>query len=296
MLRLDSFRGSWLVLAATVGMFSTVGNTALGAALLEQEGNAPARETAPGLDLDAFGEGAKYFLAVRVEPAEGGLRVEEVMPSGPADLAGLRQGDLIVEASGKKVARVDQFVQVVQASRGQTLEISLIRDGAPMRFSAHAGVLKANGEVVLPAPFSDSQSPRQQKANQDPPKPPQTSAPIEAPKPAKPESPQADRPKPPKADQPKPSQARPADSADRQELLKELARLREHSKKLEQQINALKAQLAKEKSEAEKPEAKKPDRKGRDSKAREKKREADKRQNRQESERKSGDTKQPDKA
>lgn len=209
-------------------------------------------------------EGFQYFLAVRVEPVEGGLLIEDLMPGGPADLGGLRKGDVLVsQVGGQRFKQVSDLNVVVQA---HPLSLSIIRDGKPMELTVQPGLLLLpSGEVVLlDNSLPPLQHPEPQAApEQEPPRPPQS---VEQPQQPKPEQPQPEKtePKQPESKQSqleKPQRpARPAESADQAALQKELVRLREHAKKLERQIAALKAQLAEEKSERkDKPEAKKPE-------------------------------------
>src|SRR5690348_7188862 len=63
------------------------------------------------------GRGAEIGVSVRdVDPADaaaakvdGGVRLEEVRPGGPADKAGLKRSDMIVQFDGERVRSVRQF-------------------------------------------------------------------------------------------------------------------------------------------------------------------------------------------
>src|SRR5205085_320409 len=60
-----------------------------------------------------------------------GIRVVAVFPGSPADEAGVRAGDLIVENNGKKVATQSDMA----GEEGQTANIKVDRDGKLQKFS-----------------------------------------------------------------------------------------------------------------------------------------------------------------
>jgi serine protease Do len=61
-------------------------------------------------------------------PDADGLLIRAVEEGGPADTAGLQEGDLIVAASGAPVGSVDDFYDVLEkAADGRTFELTLLR-------------------------------------------------------------------------------------------------------------------------------------------------------------------------
>ena len=63
-----------------------------------------------------------------------GLMVMQVAPNGPAAVAGLLPGDIVVELAGTSVGRLRRIAQLLgNDSIGREIEIALIRAGAPMR-------------------------------------------------------------------------------------------------------------------------------------------------------------------
>jgi serine protease Do len=64
--------------------------------------------------------------AVGLPEAEG-LLIREVMEASPAEHAGLAEGDLIVAAGGRPVRTIDDLFGALQAARGGTIELSVIR-------------------------------------------------------------------------------------------------------------------------------------------------------------------------
>jgi S1-C subfamily serine protease len=95
--------------------------------------------------LDALGRGeatARPRLGVGIAPARvarqlrravglperDGLLVRVVEDGGPADRAGLRTGDLVVEAGGRPVTDADELYEVLdQVGEDQTLTLRVVR-------------------------------------------------------------------------------------------------------------------------------------------------------------------------
>jgi len=81
-------------------------------------------------------------IGIRIEIQEEGLRVVSVLKETPAEAAGIRAGDLIVESDGKKVrTTVDLAGELGQKSR-----IKLIRDGKNLELE----VTRAEYSTVIP--------------------------------------------------------------------------------------------------------------------------------------------------
>jgi S1-C subfamily serine protease len=70
----------------------------------------------------------------------GGAIVASVLPGGPADRAGLRQGDVIVEAAGARVQGPVQVVAAVEkAGVGRPLSLTVNRRGSNIRIDVVPG-------------------------------------------------------------------------------------------------------------------------------------------------------------
>jgi serine protease Do len=62
--------------------------------------------------------------------AGGGVVVDDVRPNSPADKAGLKRSDVIVEFDGERVRSARQFSRLVQETApGRTVRASILRDG-----------------------------------------------------------------------------------------------------------------------------------------------------------------------
>jgi serine protease Do len=66
----------------------------------------------------------------RVYGFKNGVLVQEVQPGGPADKAGLKQGDIIVGIDGRNVKDGDDLVNEIASRRpGSTVRLGYLRDG-----------------------------------------------------------------------------------------------------------------------------------------------------------------------
>jgi serine protease Do len=69
---------------------------------------------------------ARLRRAVGLPEAEGVL-IQQVAEDSPAARAGLARGDLIVSAAGQPVGSIDDLFDTLQAARGGTLELGVVR-------------------------------------------------------------------------------------------------------------------------------------------------------------------------
>jgi len=77
----------------------------------------------------------KLAKSFDLKSTEGAL-IGGVQSDGPAEKAGLKVGDVIVEFNGKKITNRDQLSMVVaEASPKSTAEVKVMRDGKPMTFN-----------------------------------------------------------------------------------------------------------------------------------------------------------------
>jgi S1-C subfamily serine protease len=68
--------------------------------------------------------------------------IGQVIPGSPAEQAGLREGDVIVEIDGQPIRDAEQVQQLVDAAGvGKTLTLRVIRDGQARTFQVKTGVL-----------------------------------------------------------------------------------------------------------------------------------------------------------
>ena len=67
-------------------------------------------------------------------------RLDEVLPGGPAASAGLRSGDLITSAAGAAVADWNDWLKIVQANPGNSLQIEIERNGLSQTLALQPGI------------------------------------------------------------------------------------------------------------------------------------------------------------
>jgi serine protease Do len=78
-----------------------------------------------------------------------GVLVADVMKGGPAEAAGLRPGDVIVELNGTKIREVPDLQRRVAAvAPGQTVAVGVVREGKPQRLSVRIGEMPAEDPVT----------------------------------------------------------------------------------------------------------------------------------------------------
>ena len=72
----------------------------------------------------------RAYLGVQAWPDEGGLRVENIVPTGPADRAGLQPGDLMLSLQGRPLAQSEDLRLVLDSlPAGQRAELVFERSG-----------------------------------------------------------------------------------------------------------------------------------------------------------------------
>jgi serine protease Do len=73
-------------------------------------------------------------------PRAEGVEVTSIDPDSPADKAGLRKGDIIIEFRGQRVVGVEHFVRLVRETpTGRDADLTVWRGGAEQRLSATIG-------------------------------------------------------------------------------------------------------------------------------------------------------------
>ncbi|MBD2778845.1 HhoA/HhoB/HtrA family serine endopeptidase [Iningainema tapete] len=76
-------------------------------------------------------------------PEINGILVARVVPNSPAAAAGIRPGDVIVQAEGQKITKGEQLLDIVENSRvGQPLQLKLQRGNQTQQLSVRTAELK----------------------------------------------------------------------------------------------------------------------------------------------------------
>jgi serine protease Do len=99
-----------------------------------------------GVSIDNLDEAlAKEFKA----PDTSGALVEEITPGGPADKAGIKNGDVIRKLNGQIVEGRDQLTAMVTSiNPGTEVKLDILRDGQPMTIHATLGERPANLSIT----------------------------------------------------------------------------------------------------------------------------------------------------
>ena len=119
---------------------------------------------APALEGDSRGYGA-YLGTIpdyrAMDSQSGGVLLADVRAGGPADQAGIRGGDRIVEMAGTRIENLYDMTFALQDHRpGQTIDVVVIRSGQRQTLratlgtrGAQAGVPVPHGEIKAGKPF-----------------------------------------------------------------------------------------------------------------------------------------------
>jgi serine protease Do len=95
-----------------------------------------------------FANGAQ--LGVSVSDTANGVRVDTVHAGSPAEKAGIREGDLVVEFDGERVRSAMQFTRLVRETpNGRSVAVAVMRDGKRQ-------ALQATPEDGRPFAFDDN--------------------------------------------------------------------------------------------------------------------------------------------
>ena len=90
----------------------------------------------------------------------GGALISEVSPNGPADKAGIKHGDVIVEVNGKKVAGPRELRLMVGAlAPGATVSVKLMRNGQEQNVQVQLGELPQKESAISSGPNGAESSP-----------------------------------------------------------------------------------------------------------------------------------------
>ena len=83
-----------------------------------------------GIGAQAVQLPAKWINALEIS-TKGGIQIQSVESGGPADQAGLRAGDILVQFEGKPVDSIDALHKGLdESSIGRNISLWVLRDGA----------------------------------------------------------------------------------------------------------------------------------------------------------------------
>jgi len=101
-----------------------------------------------GVTIETLDEGLSEFFGLK----EGvGILIRIVDKNGPADKAGLKVGDLIVKADGKRVETTDELVKLIhEKEKGETIKLEILRDKKIMTVDVE---IDENESLMSAVPF-----------------------------------------------------------------------------------------------------------------------------------------------
>src|SRR5665213_1237993 len=113
-------------------------------------------------------EGAGSFLGVGIQeidsnrarelklPEEAGVEVTRIAPHSPAEKAGIKTGDVVMQYNGERVEGMDQFSRMVRDTpAGREVKIGIIRNGAPQTVAARIVARPTISGQLIPAPVQE---------------------------------------------------------------------------------------------------------------------------------------------
>ncbi|HEY3056892.1 MAG TPA: M20/M25/M40 family metallo-hydrolase [Thermoanaerobaculia bacterium] len=109
---------------------------------------------APAQEGDSRGYGA-YLGTVpdytAMESSSGGVKLADVRPGAPADKAGIRGGDLIIEMAGTKIENLYDMTYALQDHKpGETIDVVVLRNKERMTLRATLGTRGSGGQAPPP--------------------------------------------------------------------------------------------------------------------------------------------------
>jgi putative serine protease PepD len=95
--------------------------------------------------LIASGKVEHPYLGVRIEDADNGARLVEVVSGSPAAEAGLRQGDVVTGVAGSEIGSADDLREAVAERKpGDSLDLTVERDGETRTVTVKLGTRPAS--------------------------------------------------------------------------------------------------------------------------------------------------------
>src|SRR5438128_1360513 len=162
----------------TVGIISATARNRVGVATYENfiQTDAsinPGNSGGPLLNLDgkviASGRVVRGWLGIAIQDVTDelagtfgvrereGVLVAEVIKGGPAEAAGVRQGDVIVELNGAPIKEVPELQRRVAAvAPGQPVKLKVIRDRKPVTLAVTVSEMPGDEPVLAGAPDDES--------------------------------------------------------------------------------------------------------------------------------------------
>jgi serine protease Do len=89
-------------------------------------------------------------------PEEAGVEVTRIAPDSPAEKAGIKTGDVIVQYNGQRVEGMDQFSRMVRETpAGREVKLGIVRNGSPQTVTARIASRPTISGQLIPAPVQE---------------------------------------------------------------------------------------------------------------------------------------------
>ena len=81
--------------------------------------------------------------------AKEGVIIAQIMPGSPADKAGLRIGDIVIEIDGQKISEVrDLQFRIMRTQPGREISLKVLRDGKEVNIRAKVGEMPEERQLI----------------------------------------------------------------------------------------------------------------------------------------------------
>lgn len=98
-------------------------------------------------------DGTRPYLGVRIADTDTGVQIQGVLPDSPADVSGLKVGDVVVSFEGEPIQSSEQLVDLVaQHAPGDQVAIAVERDGQVMDFTVALSTQQPTVEIQIGEP------------------------------------------------------------------------------------------------------------------------------------------------
>jgi putative serine protease PepD len=123
---LVNLNGEVIGINSAIATSGSNGNIGVGFAISANRAKSVADQLIKG------GKVSHPFLGVSVADAEnGGARIAQIEPGGPAEQAGLRVGDVVTKIGDRQISGMEDLIGAIQAATvGTPLPLTVVRDGA----------------------------------------------------------------------------------------------------------------------------------------------------------------------
>jgi putative serine protease PepD len=123
---LVNLNGEVIGINSAIATSGSNGNIGVGFAISANRAKSVADQLIKG------GKVSHPFLGVSVADAEnGGARIAQIEPGGPAEQAGLRVGDVVTKIGDRQISGMEDLIGAIQAATvGTPLPLTVVRDGS----------------------------------------------------------------------------------------------------------------------------------------------------------------------